>query len=176
MLSENIKHARKAKGMSQEELAERLHVVRQTVSKWEKGLSVPDSELLVRLAETLETTVSALLDETAVPPQEEPSLQELAARLEALNERFAEQVRRRRRAWRIVLTVATVLVALHLAFYLWLSFQMTASIASDIAIIGGADGPTAIFVATPPLGKSLLTLALDALLIVGGIVGIVKTR
>ena len=49
MLSENLKNLRKAKGFSQEELAARLHVVRQTVSKWEKGRSVPDAELLVRL-------------------------------------------------------------------------------------------------------------------------------
>lgn len=39
MLSENLKHFRKAKGLSQEELAIKLHIVRQTVSKWEKGLS-----------------------------------------------------------------------------------------------------------------------------------------
>ena len=51
MLSENLKNLRKAKGLSQEELAIKLNVVRQTVSKWEKGLSVPDSEMLIRLAE-----------------------------------------------------------------------------------------------------------------------------
>lgn len=39
MLNENLQALRKAKGLSQEELAERLHVVRQTVSKWEKGVS-----------------------------------------------------------------------------------------------------------------------------------------
>ena len=61
MLSENIKALRKAKGLSQQELAERLHVVRQTVSKWEQGLSVPDADLLVRLAEALEVTVAELL-------------------------------------------------------------------------------------------------------------------
>ena len=61
MLSENLKNLRKAKGFSQEELAARLHVVRQTVSKWEKGRSVPDAELLVRLAEELDTTPAALL-------------------------------------------------------------------------------------------------------------------
>ena len=38
MLAENLKALRKAKGLSQEELAARLHVVRQTVSKWEKGI------------------------------------------------------------------------------------------------------------------------------------------
>ena len=58
MLSENLKHFRKAKGLSQEELAIKLHIVRQTVSKWEKGLSVPDSGMLIRLAEALDTSVT----------------------------------------------------------------------------------------------------------------------
>ena len=61
MLSENLKHFRKAKGLSQEELAIKLHIVRQTVSKWEKGLSVPDSGMLIRLAEALDTSVTELL-------------------------------------------------------------------------------------------------------------------
>ena len=67
MLSENLKNLRKAKGFSQEELAARLHVVRQTVSKWEKGRSVPDAELLVRLAEELDATLAELLG-PQVPP------------------------------------------------------------------------------------------------------------
>lgn len=62
MLAENLKALRKAKGLSQEELAARLHVVRQTVSKWEKGRSVPDADLLIRLAEELDTTSAALLE------------------------------------------------------------------------------------------------------------------
>ena len=72
MLSENLKNLRKAKGFSQEELAARLHVVRQTVSKWEKGRSVPDAELLVRLAEELDTTPAALLG-PQLPPETEGS-------------------------------------------------------------------------------------------------------
>ena len=60
MLNENIRNLRKAKGLSQEELAIKLNVVRQTVSKWEKGLSVPDSSLLVSLAEELDTSVSSV--------------------------------------------------------------------------------------------------------------------
>ena len=64
MLNENIRNLRKAKGISQEELAIKLNVVRQTVSKWEKGLSVPDSSMLVSLAEELDTSVSTLLGET----------------------------------------------------------------------------------------------------------------
>ena len=47
MINENIKHFRKTRGMSQEEMAVKLNVVRQTVSKWEKGLSVPDADVLI---------------------------------------------------------------------------------------------------------------------------------
>ena len=61
MFGENLKMLRKQKGFSQEELAVRLHVVRQTISKWEKGLSIPDAEMLIRLAEILEVSVSELL-------------------------------------------------------------------------------------------------------------------
>lgn len=62
MIGERIKNARKAKGLSQEEMAERLHVVRQTVSKWENGLSVPDADVLVRIADLLEVPAVDLLD------------------------------------------------------------------------------------------------------------------
>ena len=58
MLNENIKAIRKSKGLSQQELAARLNVVRQTVSKWEQGLSVPDSDMLISLSEALDTPVS----------------------------------------------------------------------------------------------------------------------
>jgi transcriptional regulator with XRE-family HTH domain len=64
MLSENIKAIRKTKGLSQAELAVKCNVVRQTISKWEQGLSVPDSDMLVALSEALETPVSVLLGET----------------------------------------------------------------------------------------------------------------
>ena len=61
MIDKNIKHFRKAKGMSQEEMAVKLNVVRQTVSKWENGLSVPDADVLIRMAELLNVSVSQLL-------------------------------------------------------------------------------------------------------------------
>ena len=64
MLNENIKAVRKSKGLSQEELAIRLNVVRQTISKWERGLSVPDSEMLIAISDVLETPVNVLLGET----------------------------------------------------------------------------------------------------------------
>ena len=61
MIGENIQIIRKEKHMSQEELAVKLHVVRQTVSKWENNLSVPDADVLIRMAELLEVPVSRLL-------------------------------------------------------------------------------------------------------------------
>ena len=61
MFSDNLKTLRRQKGMSQEILAQRLNVVRQTISKWEKGLSVPDAEMLTRIAELFEVSVSDLL-------------------------------------------------------------------------------------------------------------------
>lgn len=61
MIGEQIKAARKAKGVSQEELAVRLGVVRQTVSKWENGMSVPDADVLIKIAELLDVPVSQLL-------------------------------------------------------------------------------------------------------------------
>ena len=54
MLNENIKRIRKSKGLSQEELAIKVNVVRQTVSKWENCLSVPDADVLSHIAEVLE--------------------------------------------------------------------------------------------------------------------------
>ena len=69
MLNENIKAIRKSKGLSQEELAIKLHVVRQTISKWEQGLSVPDSNMLISISEVLETPVSTLLGETIAEPK-----------------------------------------------------------------------------------------------------------
>lgn len=88
MLGDNIKTLRKQKGYSQETLAQQLNVVRQTVSKWEKGLSVPDAEMLSRLAETLEVPVEQLLGDS-IPGTEEDSSAEVARQLAILNEHFA---------------------------------------------------------------------------------------
>ena len=66
MLKDNLKALRKARGLSQQELAEKCNVVRQTVSKWEQGLSVPDSQMLLALAEVLQVPVNAILEEAPV--------------------------------------------------------------------------------------------------------------
>ena len=94
MLNENIKNLRKAKGLSQEELANRLNVVRQTISKWEKGLSVPDSSMLISLADELDTSVSTLLGET-VPEHDlkDTDLKSISEKLESINLQFAKRSR-----------------------------------------------------------------------------------
>ena len=89
MLGENIKMLRKAKGISQEELAIKLNVVRQTLSKWENGLSVPDSSMLIAMAEELDTSVSTLLGETVTEPPAD-DLKSLSQKLEAINLQFAK--------------------------------------------------------------------------------------
>ena len=81
MLNENIKAIRKSKGLSQQDLADKLNVVRQTISKWEQGLSVPDSDLLIVLSEALETPVSTLLGET-VAEIEADEIKALSEKLE----------------------------------------------------------------------------------------------
>lgn len=85
MIQENLKAQRLKKGLSQEELAAQIHVVRQTVSKWEKGLSVPDAQTLIQIAQVLETPVSALLGEKIPEEKEEEKLQIMAEKLERIN-------------------------------------------------------------------------------------------
>lgn len=101
MLSDNIKILRKKKGYSQETLAEQLHVVRQTISKWEKGISVPDAVMLDRMAELFEVPVSVLLGGGLEVEEEQPSeLNEIAQQLAVLNDQLVQQAVRRRKVIR----------------------------------------------------------------------------
>lgn len=118
MLQENIRAFRQKKGMTQEKLALRLHVVRQTVSKWEKGLSVPDAELLIRLAEVLEVSVAQLLGgEAETATEEKPDA--MIEQLSRINEQLAIKNRRAKRLWKIVtwiLGAIAVLIILNIGF------------------------------------------------------------
>ena len=109
MLNENIKTIRKAKGLSQEELAVKLNVVRQTVSKWEHGLSVPDSEMLVSLSEVLETPVSTLLGETVIEPPAD-DLKAISEKLEIINLQLARSKAAKRKIlfWLLVALCAVI--------------------------------------------------------------------
>jgi len=99
MLNQNIKTLRKAKGLSQQELAVRLDVVRQTISKWEQGLSVPDSDMLLSLSEALDTPVNILLGE-AVAPTTTDDLKAICEKLEIINLQLAQRKDARRKTLR----------------------------------------------------------------------------
>lgn len=111
MLSENIKTIRKSKGLSQQELAVKLNVVRQTVSKWEQGLSVPDSDLLIALSEALETPVSTLLGEN-VAEAEADTAKVLSEKLEIINLQFARRTAMRKAFlhWSLIALCAVIVV------------------------------------------------------------------
>lgn len=179
MLSRNIKNLRTAAGLSQEELAQKLHVVRQTVSKWEKGLSVPDADMLIALAQALDTSPAALLGpESAGEAAAQNQADELAEKLQDLNSRLAEQIEKNRRLQRIlyaaVLGIAMIGLLIQLlprlhGFCTSLYLSRAAS-----GIIGGADGPTAIYVSAA--GPQWSTVLILSALFILGILGLVKTR
>ena len=111
MFGENLKTLRKQKGFSQEELAARLHVVRQTISKWEKNLSVPDADTLIRLAEILEVSVSELL---GAKIENENTASDVAEQLSRINEQLAIKNRRSRRIWKIVAIILAAIVLINI--------------------------------------------------------------
>ena len=90
MLNENIRTIRKSKGLSQEELAVKLNVVRQTISKWEQGLSVPDSDMLIAISEVLETPVSTLFGENVAKVRDD-ELKVISEKLEVINLQLAQR-------------------------------------------------------------------------------------
>lgn len=113
MLSKNIKTLRKAKGLSQEELAVKLNVVRQTISKWEQDLSVPDADMLIHLANELDTSVSALLGGAMVDDSKnDKDLKVLSEKLEAINLQLAKRNETRIRMIRYTLMAICILIIL----------------------------------------------------------------
>lgn len=131
MFQDNLKALRKEKGFTQESLAIELHVVRQTVSKWEKGLSVPDAEMLQKLAEVLETPVARLLG--AELPQEEAQRNEIAEQLAKINEQLAIKNRRSRRVLKTVIIVLAVLILLPVVLFPLLRFARNTVVSTEEA-------------------------------------------
>ena len=126
MLNENIKAIRKSKGLSQEELAVKLNVVRQTLSKWERGLSVPDSDMLICISEVLETPVSTLLGETVIESKVD-DLKAISEKLEVINLQLAQRniMRQKMFHWLlisvgvVIVTIFAVLIALNSPYLGW---------------------------------------------------------
>ena len=102
MLCENIKAIRKSKGLSQEELAIKLNVVRQTISKWEQGLSVPDADMLIG-----EPVTAAKADD----------LKAVSEKLEIINLQLAQGKELRRKTARCLLIgLCTAIVIISAVF------------------------------------------------------------
>ena len=124
MLNENIKRIRKSKGLSQEELAIKLNVVRQRVSKWENGLSVPDSSMLIILANELDTTVSELLGEPVAEPTTD-DLKILSEKLEVINLQLAKRSITKVKTIRwILISLCAVIVVIFIALASTNSFYL----------------------------------------------------
>lgn len=166
MLNENIKAIRKSKGLSQQELAVKLNVVRQTVSKWEQGLSVPDSDMLISISEVLETPVSMLLGENIVESDAD-DLKAISAKLEVINLQLAQRKTTRRKI-------------LH-----WLLISLCAVIAAIFAILLALGSPYLGWNYSDP-ETAVLGVAFHALewlfvrvapiIFIGAIMGIFLTR
>ena len=121
-----MKAIRKSRGLSQEELAVKLNVVRQTISKWEQGLSVPDSDMLISISEVLETSVSTLLGETVIESRVD-DLKVISEKLEIINLQLAQRKTTRRKTFHwlllslcaVIVIISAVLIALNSPYLGW---------------------------------------------------------
>lgn len=166
MLGENLKALRKSKGLSQEELAIKLNVVRQTISKWEKGLSVPDSDMLISLSEVLETPVSTLLGEQVVEAKVD-DLKAISEKLEVINLQLAQRKTTRQKAvhWLLISLCAAIVII----------FAVLIAINSPYLGWNYSDPETAVFGAAFHVFEWLFVRSAPVILI-GAIFGVFLTR
>lgn len=127
MLQENLKELRKKKGYSQQELAIRLNVVRQTISKWEKGLSVPDADTLIKMAEIFEVSVNELLG-AELEVKDEEKRNAIAEQLVRINEQLAIKNNRWRKIWK------TIGIILLVSFIFYMLANILYFVNSDIRV------------------------------------------
>lgn len=166
MLNENIKAIRKSKGLSQEELAVKLNVVRQTISKWEQGLSVPDSDMLLSISEVLETSVSILLGETVVEPKVD-DLKVISEKLEIINLQLAQRKAARRKAFNwLLISVCVAIVII---------FSVLAVLNSPYLGWNYSDPETVVFGAVFHVFEWLF-VRLAPIILIGAIIGIFLRR
>ncbi|EAD8166397.1 helix-turn-helix domain-containing protein [Listeria monocytogenes] len=166
MLNENIKAIRKSKGLSQEEIAIKLNVVRQTISKWEQGLSVPDSDMLISISEVLETPVSTLLGETVMVSKVD-DVKAISEKLEIINLQLAQRKTARQKMlyWlfvslcAIIATISAVFIILNSPYLGWDYSD------PETSVIGVAFHTF-----------EWLFVRLAPIILIGGVVGIFLTR
>lgn len=166
MLNENIRKLRKSKGLSQEELAIKLNVVRQTISKWEKGLSVPDSSMIISLAEELDTSVSTLLGETVDEDLNEESIKSISEKLEVINLQLAKRSEVRIRTIRYLLISLCVIIII--------GFIVFMSIGSEY-LNWDFNNPELAIAGTILHGIEFLFVRIAPFVFVGSITGIIFT-
>ena len=166
MLNENIKAIRKSKGLSQEELAIKLNVVRQTVSKWENGLSVPDSEMLISISETLETPVSILLGET-IDTSAADDLKAISEKLEIINLQLAQSKASKRKLlhWALI-----SLCAIIIAIFAFLIIMQSPYLGWDYSEPETAVSGVAFH------AYEWIFVRLAPIVLIGAIVGVILTR
>jgi len=166
MLNENIKVIRKSKGLSQQELAVKLNVVRQTISKWEQGMSVPDSDMLLSISEVLETPVSVLLGEKVVE-SEVDDLKAISAKLEVINLQLAQRKTTRRKIihW-LLISLCVTIVAIFAIL-----------LASESSYLGWdySDPETAVL-GTAVHSFEWLFVRVAPIILIGSIIGVFLTR
>ncbi|ADB67567.1 XRE family transcriptional regulator [Listeria monocytogenes] len=166
MLNENIKAIRKSKGLSQEEIAIKLNVVRQTISKWEQGLSVPDSDMLISISEVLETPVSTLLGETVMVSKVD-DVKAISEKLEIINLQFAQRKTARRKMLYWLFVSLCAVIAIISAVFIILNSPYLGWDYSDpeTSVIGVAFHTF-----------EWLFVRLAPIILIGGVVGIFLTR
>lgn len=166
MLNENIKTIRKSKGLSQQELAVQLNVVRQTISKWEQGLSVPDSEMLISISKVLEVPVSTLIGETVVESKAD-DLKIISEKLEIINLQLAQKkILRQKIIQGTLITLCFIIIAT-----LWIFIELN----SPYLSWDYNDPETAVF----GVGFHILEwlfMRLAPVIFIGAIIGIVFIR
>ena len=166
MLSENIKTIRKSKGLSQEELAVKINVVRQTISKWEQGLSVPDSDMLISLSEALETPVSTLLGEN-VEEAKIDDIKVISEKLEVINLQLAQRKMMRQRILHgLFILLCVMIIVIFIALFMMDSPYLTWNYHDPETAVFGVAFHTFewIFIRVAPI------------LLIGSIIGICLTR
>ena len=162
MLNDNIKNLRKSKGLNQEELANRIHVVRQTISKWESGLSVPDSYLLINLANELDVSVSDLLGET-IENSDQNDLKAISNKLEAINLKLSNQRIQKLKRIRMILIFLSIFIVflLILLYFMGSSYLNWDYSNNELAVAGTIlHGLEFVFVRIAPIVLVLLMIGI----------------
>lgn len=110
MLNENLSRIRRERGLTQEFLAIKLNVVRQTISKWENGTAVPDADMLCRISDALDVSVAELLG--SPERVDKMDITVIAKSLAEINEQLAVRNRRSNNVLKVILGAVIALFLL----------------------------------------------------------------